>query len=193
MPWGPIVPFEASLCGWPKADCRPSFVVFGLKLARWAAATFCRLPSWCACPRWRPKLLRLASRPCSSDRKTGQPASARRFTVFSSACDALLARWARRDALPLAKLVCSSKTASQATSARKSALLVRPSDEPAGLGSLSHCVLGVRRALGPLGSPRCSVARQAGVLLQDGVSCSFCLSPWSSWGRILPWCAPASH
>ena len=32
MPWGPIVPFEASLCGWPKADCRPSFVVFGLKL-----------------------------------------------------------------------------------------------------------------------------------------------------------------
>ena len=32
MPWGPFVPFEASLCGWPKADCRPSFVVFGLKL-----------------------------------------------------------------------------------------------------------------------------------------------------------------
>ena len=32
MPWGPIVPFEASLCGWPKADCRPSFVVFDLKL-----------------------------------------------------------------------------------------------------------------------------------------------------------------
>ena len=117
MPWGPIVPFEASLCGWPKADCRPSFVVFGLKLARWAAATFCRLPSWCACPRWRPKLLTLASRPCSSDRKTGQPASARRVTVFSSACDALLARWARRDALSLAKLVFFFKMASQAPSA----------------------------------------------------------------------------
>ena len=94
--------------------------------------------------------------------------------MFSSACDALLARWARCDVLSLAKLVCSFMMASQAPSARESALLVRPSDGPAGLGSTSHCVLlGMRRALGPLGSPRRSVACQAGALLQDGVSSYF--------------------
>ena len=68
------------------------------------AATFCHLPRWCALPGWRLQLLRLASRTCSSDHQMGQPASARRVTVFSSACDALLACWARRDVPSLAKL-----------------------------------------------------------------------------------------
>ena len=29
MSWGPFVLFEASLCGWSKADCRPSFAMCG--------------------------------------------------------------------------------------------------------------------------------------------------------------------
>ena len=47
MPWGPIVPFEASLCGWPKADCRPSFVVFGLKLGLLDRLLRCPIIKFC--------------------------------------------------------------------------------------------------------------------------------------------------